>query len=107
MSKNTGVTPLLDLLGLPGGTVVENPPANAGDERDSGLIPGSGTFPRGENGSPLQSNLALALALLRTKDIWTSHFVSILLTYKILLITNVSSQSSSRDKSDNVQENIS
>ena len=28
--------------GFPGGTVVKNPPANAGDARDTGLIPGSG-----------------------------------------------------------------
>ena len=28
-------------LGFPGSTVVKNPPANAGDTRDTGLIPGS------------------------------------------------------------------
>ena len=28
--------------GLPGGVVVKNPPANTGDTRDKGLIPGSG-----------------------------------------------------------------
>ena len=28
-------------MGLPGGTVVKNPPANARDTRDVGLIPGS------------------------------------------------------------------
>ena len=28
--------------GFPGGTVVKNPPANAGDARDAGSIPGSG-----------------------------------------------------------------
>ena len=27
-------------LGFPGGAVVKNPPANAGDARDVGLIPG-------------------------------------------------------------------
>ena len=32
--------------------VVKNPPANAGDIRDTGLISGSGRFPRGGNGSP-------------------------------------------------------
>ena len=26
--------------GFPGGSVVKNPPANAGDARDTGLIPG-------------------------------------------------------------------
>ena len=34
--------------------VVKNPPANIGDERDTGSIPGSGRFPRGGNGNPLQ-----------------------------------------------------
>ena len=34
--------------------VVKNPPANAGDRRDMGLIPGSGRLPGGGNGRPLQ-----------------------------------------------------
>ena len=34
--------------------VVKNPPANAGDVRDMGLIPGSGRSPGGGNGNPLQ-----------------------------------------------------
>jgi len=34
--------------------VVKNLPANAGDIRDAGLIPGSGRSPRGGNGNPLQ-----------------------------------------------------
>ena len=34
--------------------VVENPPANAGDIRDAGLIPGSGRSPGGGHGNPLQ-----------------------------------------------------
>ena len=34
--------------------MVKNPPANAGDERETGLIPGSGRFPEGGNGNPLQ-----------------------------------------------------
>ena len=34
--------------------VVENPPANAGDIRDMGLIPGSGRSPGGGYGNPLQ-----------------------------------------------------
>ena len=36
------------------GAVVKNPPASAGDPRDSGLIPESGRFPGGGNGNPLQ-----------------------------------------------------
>ena len=34
--------------------VVKNPPANAGDIRDTGLIPGSGRSPGGGHGNPLQ-----------------------------------------------------
>ena len=34
--------------------VVKNPPANAGDARDVGSIPGSGRSPGGEHGNPLQ-----------------------------------------------------
>ena len=41
-------------LGFPGGTVVKNPPANAGDARDVGSIPGSGRSPGVGNGNPLQ-----------------------------------------------------
>ena len=42
-----------DRQGLPRWQV-KNPPANAGDTGDTGLIPGSGRSPGGENGSPLQ-----------------------------------------------------
>ena len=34
--------------------MVKNPPANAGDARDVGSIPGSGRSPGEGNGSPLQ-----------------------------------------------------
>ena len=34
--------------------VVKNPPANVGDSGDVGSIPGSGRFPSGGNGNPLQ-----------------------------------------------------
>ena len=34
--------------------VVKNPSANAGDIRDAGSIPGSGKFPEGGHGNPLQ-----------------------------------------------------
>ena len=40
--------------GFPGGSVVKNPPASAGDTRDAGLIPGSGRSPAGRNVNPLQ-----------------------------------------------------
>ena len=37
-------------MGFPGGAVVKNQPANAGD---TGSIPGSGRYPGEGNGSPL------------------------------------------------------
>ena len=40
--------------GFPRGTAVKNPPANAGDARDTSSIPGSGRSPGGGNGNPLQ-----------------------------------------------------
>ena len=41
-------------MGFPGGTVVKNSPANAGDVAEVGLIPGSGISPGGGNGNPFQ-----------------------------------------------------
>ena len=34
--------------------VVKNPPANAGDIRDTGSVPGCGRSPGGGHGNPLQ-----------------------------------------------------
>ena len=36
--------------------MVKNLPANAGDIRDAGLIPGSGRSPEGGHGNPLQNS---------------------------------------------------
>ena len=44
---------VMDQLGLPGGSVVKNLPANAGDVRNMGSIPGSGRSPGGGHGNPL------------------------------------------------------
>ena len=41
-------------MGFPGGSVVKNPPANAGDGRDAGLIPGVGRSCRVGNGNLFQ-----------------------------------------------------
>ena len=38
----------------PAALVVNNPPPNAGDVRDMGLIPGLGRCPGGGHGNPLQ-----------------------------------------------------
>ena len=48
------ITQIYKLRGSPGVIVVENPPANAGDIRDMGSIPGSGKTPGGGHGNPLQ-----------------------------------------------------
>ena len=40
--------------GFLGGTVIKNPPTNAGDTRDAVLIPGWRRSPGGGNGNPLQ-----------------------------------------------------
>ena len=40
--------------GFPGGSVVKNPPANAGATGQAGLIPGSGRSPEEGNGNPVQ-----------------------------------------------------
>jgi len=41
-------------MGLPGVLVVKNAPANTGDVRDMGLIPGLGRSLGGGHGNPLQ-----------------------------------------------------
>ena len=41
-------------MGFPGGSVVQNLPANIGDTGDLGAIPGLGKSPGEGNGNPLQ-----------------------------------------------------
>ena len=41
-------------MGFPGGASAKKLPANAGDIRDAGSIPGSGRFPGRGHGNPLQ-----------------------------------------------------
>ena len=47
--------------------VVKNLSANAGDVRDSGLIPGLGRSPRGGHGNPLQYS---CLENLKDREAW-------------------------------------
>ena len=47
--------------------MVKNPPANAGDARDVGLIPGSGRSPGVGNGNPLQCS---CLEDLMDRGVW-------------------------------------
>ena len=49
---------------LPGGTVVENSPANAGNAKDAGSIPESGRSPGEGVGCPLQYSWASLVAQL-------------------------------------------
>ena len=45
---------MLHFWGFPGGSMVKNPPANAGDTGDASSIPESGRSPEEGNGSPPQ-----------------------------------------------------
>ena len=56
--SSCNVSPIVEVGGLswgfPGGSVVKDLPASAGDTGDMGLIPGSGGSPGGGNGNPLE-----------------------------------------------------
>ena len=54
--------------GFPDGTSVKNPPANAGDMRDSDSIPGLGRFP--EEGHATHSSI---LARILWRILWTEE----------------------------------
>ena len=41
-------------MGFPDGSIVKNSPVNAGDKRDTGMIPGLGRSPGEGHGNPLQ-----------------------------------------------------
>ena len=60
--------------------VVKNPPANAGDVRDAGLIPGLGRSPGGGHGKPLQYS---CLENSMNRGAWraTVHWVAISRTW--------------------------
>ena len=49
--------------------MVKNPPANAGDAGDAGLIPGWGRSPGGGHGNPLQYSWASLVAQM-VKDLF-------------------------------------
>ena len=51
--------------GFPGGTVVENPPVNAGDTGDVGSVPGMG--------SPLEEEVVTHSSILAWKIPWTEE----------------------------------
>ena len=51
---STSIEQRLHARGFPGDAVVKNLPADGGDTRDTGSIPGSGRSPEVGNGNPLQ-----------------------------------------------------
>ena len=53
-TRDTNMDKSIILVGSPGGTVVNNLPANAGVAGDPGLIPGLGRSPGEGSGNPLQ-----------------------------------------------------
>ena len=53
--------------------VVKNPPANAGDARDVGLMPGSGRSPGVGNGNPFQYS---CLENLMDRGVWWVHAIA-------------------------------
>ena len=56
-------------MGFQGGSVVKNPPANAGGTGDTGSIPGSGRSPGGGNGNPVQYSCLGQ----RSRQAWTEE----------------------------------
>ena len=56
------------MTGFPGGVAEKNPPANARDTRDVGLIPGSKRSPGERNSNPLQysrlENLIIIMSII-------------------------------------------
>ena len=57
-------------MGFPGGSVVKNLPANAGDAADAGLIPVLGRSPGGGNDNPLQYS---CLGNPRDREAWQAR----------------------------------
>ena len=57
-------------MGFPGGSVIKNPPAKAGDAGDTGSIPGSERCPGKGNGNPLQYS---CLGNLMNRGAWEGH----------------------------------
>ena len=52
--QHSNLTNIIKIAGFPGGSVVNNLPANAGDTRDVGSIPGLGRSLGVRNDNPLQ-----------------------------------------------------
>ena len=64
----------MSFWGLPGGSVVKNPPANAEDARDMGSIPGSGKIPR--NGKWQPTSVFLVGKFYGQRSLWATQMGS-------------------------------
>ena len=71
----------IHLLGFPGGSVIKNPPANAGN---MGLIPGSGRSPGEENSNPLHYS---CLGNLMDREAWRAAIHGVSKRVKHYLVT--------------------
>ena len=54
LKKAVDIESVTNPFGFPRDSVVKNSPANIGEARDMGSIPGSGRYPGGGKGNPLQ-----------------------------------------------------
>ena len=79
--------------------VVKTPPANAGDTRDKGLIPGSGRSPGGGNGTPSsilvwrmpwteEPGRLQSMQLQRVRHIWVTntHALLVRIYHKVVIV---------------------
>ena len=91
------------IRGFPGDSVVKNPPANAGDIRDTGSIPGSGRSLGGGHDNQLQyfhleklmDRGAWQATVLRITKNWTrlkqqpsSYFIDGVMSFELLPLDN-------------------
>jgi len=95
---------IISFWGFPGGAVVKNPLANAGDAEDAGSIPRLGRSPGGGNGNPLQYSclensmgreawqatmhgVSKTLRVPKSLHNYTQHTASLLLSTSVLLLS--------------------
>ena len=87
--------------GFPGSSVVKNMPANAGDVRDTGLIPGSGRSPGKGNGYPLKYS---CLENSRDRGAWRATVHGVAQSFSNDLTTK--QQKVNEDSNDTTSKNV-
>ena len=75
LSEDSVTKIFINELSFPGNAMVKNLPANVGNVRDMGLIPGSGRSPGVGNGNPLQYS-CLENSMYRETRLVTVHGVT-------------------------------